>query len=308
VGSGRKRVNILGAYCPDDQEYLDLRLTRDNVNGEQVVNLLRLLRATHPETERFVLYLDRARYYGSPGVAQLDRFIRLTEDLARAALLSAGFRRHARGAWRKRRTMPTTTTTPPEIPAPPVLDPDEAGERAAEEQIQELVRRAERCDASVMPRLCAILDRAPSRWKRYAGLGERVEALWLGVVAGQDLVLLESWGRRLAEMRAELAGDDPSPLVRLLADRACATWLQLQAADAGAAIVQGGEAAEEATALRRQNAANKRHLQALRTLVAVQRLLRPSVSPAEVASRLGGRGPAGVRRAAPSRDGVGVLN
>ena len=23
VGSGRKRLNILGAYCPDDQEYLD---------------------------------------------------------------------------------------------------------------------------------------------------------------------------------------------------------------------------------------------------------------------------------------------
>jgi transposase len=68
MGSGRKRLNILGAYCPDDQEYQDLRLTRDNVNGEQFVNLLRLLRATHPETERFVLYLDRARYYGSPVV------------------------------------------------------------------------------------------------------------------------------------------------------------------------------------------------------------------------------------------------
>ena len=68
MGSGRKRLNILGAYCPDDREYLDLRLTRDNINGEQFVNLLRLLRATHPETERFVLYLDRARYYGSPVV------------------------------------------------------------------------------------------------------------------------------------------------------------------------------------------------------------------------------------------------
>jgi transposase len=68
MGSGRKRLNILGAYCPDDQEYLDLRLTRDNINGEQFVNLLRLLRATHPDTERFVLYLDRARYYSAPVV------------------------------------------------------------------------------------------------------------------------------------------------------------------------------------------------------------------------------------------------
>jgi transposase len=65
MGSGRKRLNILGAYCPDDKEFLDLRLTRDNINGEQFVNLLRLLRATHPETERFVLYVDSARYYGS---------------------------------------------------------------------------------------------------------------------------------------------------------------------------------------------------------------------------------------------------
>ena len=68
MGSGRKRLNILGAYCPDDHEYLDYRLTRDNINGEQFVNFLRLLRSTHPETERFILYVDGARYYGSPVV------------------------------------------------------------------------------------------------------------------------------------------------------------------------------------------------------------------------------------------------
>src|SRR4051794_12801487 len=70
MGSGRKRLNILGAYCPDDHEYLDLRLTRDNINGEQFVNLLRLLRATHPEVQKFVLYVDGARYYGKPVVQE----------------------------------------------------------------------------------------------------------------------------------------------------------------------------------------------------------------------------------------------
>jgi transposase len=68
MGSGRKRLNILGAYCPDDHEYLDYRLTRDNINGEQFVNFLRLLRSVHPEVERFILYVDGARYYGSPVV------------------------------------------------------------------------------------------------------------------------------------------------------------------------------------------------------------------------------------------------
>jgi transposase len=70
MGSGRKRLNILGAYCPDDQEYLDLRLTRDNINGEQFVNFLRVLRERHPETRRFILYLDNAAYYGKPIVQE----------------------------------------------------------------------------------------------------------------------------------------------------------------------------------------------------------------------------------------------
>jgi len=70
MGSGRKRLNILGAYCPDDQEYLDLRLTRDNINGEQFVNLLRRLRERHPEVKKFILYLDNAKYYDKPVVQE----------------------------------------------------------------------------------------------------------------------------------------------------------------------------------------------------------------------------------------------
>jgi transposase len=73
MGSGRKRLNILGAYCPDDHEYIDYRLTRDNINGEQFVNFLRLLRSIHPETERFILYVDGARYYDSLAVKEWRR-------------------------------------------------------------------------------------------------------------------------------------------------------------------------------------------------------------------------------------------
>ncbi len=70
IGGGRKRLNILGAYCPDDQEYPDLRSTRGNINGQQFVNLLRLLRASHPEAEQLVLYLDNARSYHTPVVKE----------------------------------------------------------------------------------------------------------------------------------------------------------------------------------------------------------------------------------------------
>ncbi|HEX5273202.1 MAG TPA: hypothetical protein VFW33_22050 [Gemmataceae bacterium] len=262
----------------------------------------RQARIAREETRR-----EEAEYWDEVE-AQLEEFVQFTEALARAALLAAGYFRHARGHWRRKRNMAKTLNAKPATPIQPAPDPEEVKEQEAEMKIQEWVRGAEQGDASVMPRLKVILDLAPSRWKRYGELGARVEALWLKMVAGENLMLLESWGRRLAEMRAELAGDSPTPLVRLLADRACATWLQLQAADAGAAMVQGGEAAEETTALRRQNSANKRYLQAMKTLAVVQRLLRPRVSPVQVASKLGAGGKAGVRQGAPISEGAGVMN
>jgi transposase len=70
VGNGRKRLNILGAYSPDDHDYVDLRLTKENITGEQFVKLLEALRAKHPGTKRFLLYLDNARYYSKPCVKE----------------------------------------------------------------------------------------------------------------------------------------------------------------------------------------------------------------------------------------------
>jgi len=59
--SGRKRYNILGAYCPLDQEYVDIRGT-ENVNAVTLTQLIEQIRSRHPEATRIVLYLDNARY------------------------------------------------------------------------------------------------------------------------------------------------------------------------------------------------------------------------------------------------------
>jgi transposase len=63
VGGGRKRLNILGAYCPDDQEYLDRRYTEQNLNAQSLIELFTLMRAKHPHTKHFRIYLDNARYH-----------------------------------------------------------------------------------------------------------------------------------------------------------------------------------------------------------------------------------------------------
>jgi transposase len=63
VGGGRKRLNILGAYCPDDREYLDRRYTDKNLNAQSLIELFTLMMARHPETKHFLIYLDNARYH-----------------------------------------------------------------------------------------------------------------------------------------------------------------------------------------------------------------------------------------------------
>lgn len=63
VGGGRQRLSILGAYCPEDHEYLDRRYTDQNLNAQSLIELFTLLMARHPETRRFRIYLDNARYH-----------------------------------------------------------------------------------------------------------------------------------------------------------------------------------------------------------------------------------------------------
>jgi len=70
MGSGRKRLNIIGAYNPDTHEYVDYRLTRDNVNGEQFVNFLRVIREAYPQAKKIILYVDGAKYYSKPVVKE----------------------------------------------------------------------------------------------------------------------------------------------------------------------------------------------------------------------------------------------
>jgi transposase len=62
VGGGRKRLNILGAFCPDDHEYIDRRYTDENLTAQSVIALFERMRELHPETRHFRIYLDNARY------------------------------------------------------------------------------------------------------------------------------------------------------------------------------------------------------------------------------------------------------
>jgi hypothetical protein len=85
--------------------------------------------------------------------------------------------------------------------------------------------------------------------------------------------------------RAELAGPEPSPLERLLVERVVACWLQVQYADAAYAQLQSPSPAQHTAALKRQAGAHQRYLFSIKALATVRKLIKPALSPVELALR-----------------------
>jgi hypothetical protein len=175
--------------------------------------------------------------------------------------------------------------------------------------LRRLVQRAEEGDQAALPELRVALDANPWCWERYGDLGRQAQAAWLELLAGSNLMLHESTRRKAEQLRSELGGHEPSPLERLLVERVVSCWLQSSYADIAYAQLKGNGPAQHTAALRRQNSAQHRYLQAVRALATVRRLLRLAPAPVEIATRLGSqeRVPAGRRDLAPAQ-GVAVEN
>jgi hypothetical protein len=141
-----------------------------------------------------------------------------------------------------------------------------------------MLTQARQGDRSVLPQLRAWLDSNPDYWRRAGDLGQVAESAWIALVASGDSVNEECVRRKLADMRRELAGSDPSPLEKILVDRVVLCWLQASYADGSYVNIRGKgctdlrvfKAAEE-----RQNRSQRRLLAAIKALATTRRLLRP---------------------------------
>jgi len=177
------------------------------------------------------------------------------------------------------------------------------------ERLHRLVQRAEGGDETVLGELRVALNANPWVWERYGDLAKQSQGAWLQLVAGNNLLLLESARRKAEQLRAELAGPAPSPLERLLIERIVATWLQVHYSDASYAQLKGTNPAQHTAALQRQNSAQQRYLQAVKALATVRKLLRPGLSPVDLALRPVPERPAGRLAGAPvAAQGEPVLN
>jgi len=154
------------------------------------------------------------------------------------------------------------------------------------EYLRELVQRAQAGDHTVLPELRKALDGDPSLWQIYGDLAAQAQASWLHLLAGKDLMLHESVARKLDEMRTELCGAGSSPLEKLLIERVLACWVQTCYSDCSYA--QSRDPKASPAVLRelqhRQDSSQRRLLDAIKKLALVRKLLRPSVSPLQLAA------------------------
>ena len=78
TNSGRNRLNVLGAYSPDDQSLVVIEDTV-SCDAQMVCQLLQQLRATHPDrTIPILVVLDNARYQRAHRVQELAEELQIT--------------------------------------------------------------------------------------------------------------------------------------------------------------------------------------------------------------------------------------
>ena len=77
TNSGRKRYNVLGAYCTQTHEHVFI-LTEDNINQDTVIELLQKLQDLCPEGAKTYLVLDNASYNKAIRVREQAKASRIT--------------------------------------------------------------------------------------------------------------------------------------------------------------------------------------------------------------------------------------
>ena len=178
------------------------------------------------------------------------------------------------------------------------------------EEMQRLLVRAQQGDLAVLPELRALINDRPELWQHAGDLAEHAELSLLRLVSGADLLALETVRRKLAELKAELAGPDCSPLEKLLVDRVGVCWLQVHHADMDAVSALSKDQGATSLSLyaqRRLDSAHRRYLTAVKQLALVRKLLRVTPAPIEVATRLNGKGPKGGTTSGRSQQTARVL-
>lgn len=162
-------------------------------------------------------------------------------------------------------------------------DRPEAGSEpksARADELMEVLRRADQGDKSCLPALRALLDSGSSRAELIEAYGSPagwMEGRLIQQSAGKNLAMKEAMTRKLENLRAELSGPSPTPLEKLLVDRAVLCWFvvhtyEARYENASDMTIRQGEYHQ-----RRIDKAHARFLSAVKALAVVRKLALPAL-------------------------------
>lgn len=238
----------------------------------------RLIEAIEAEEKRLRAEREAERRRRDEAEAEtIAVWCREVDQLLRQALGDAGYHQHERGEWR-RRNMASTTLQP--TSAPTSIAPAPSAKPSAAERHRDIMQRwrggetpiTEAEAGALLREYPALVDGAGS-----PAMLLRVLLLKRNGVDKDELLRLATT-RKVEQIERDLAGPDPTPMERLLAERAAICWLDMYSCQQSAEAMQGGISLAQATyQQRRIDAAHRRFLSAVRSLAVVRKLKLPNL-------------------------------
>jgi hypothetical protein len=141
--------------------------------------------------------------------------------------------------------------------------------------IQDVVAKARKGDATVLPQLRAIMDRNPGLARLSGDLARYAESAWIALASGPNLYMKEALTREAEARRAELTRPGATPVELLLVARVVACHVELHylsTAEANALSAGDSYRVTDYQA-RRVERAQRMYLGAMGALVTFQKLM-----------------------------------
>jgi len=141
------------------------------------------------------------------------------------------------------------------------------------QETKELFNRATKGDESCLPQVRALLDDGEygrSLRERAGSSAEWLRRSLIQKAAGKNVLIREAINQKLDGIQAELAGPNPTPIERLLAERASLCWFILHRYEDGYVNSSGWSIHQADLQQRKIDKAHARFLSAVRTLAQVR--------------------------------------
>jgi hypothetical protein len=148
--------------------------------------------------------------------------------------------------------------------------------------IHEVLKRAAKGEETIRPLVLRLLDRDQGRGGRllaiYGDVFGFARAALVRPVAGGNVATQEAMERKIDAVRDELAGPNPTPLERILSERAALCWFDAHEMDRRFSDTPSGTTFKDAEYRQsRRDRAQKRFLAACKTLATVRKLAVPAI-------------------------------